>query len=60
MKITFEKDDGQTVIWTGINDEDLSNFLNITAVAKHFNININTASARVSRGWCVLKALATE
>jgi hypothetical protein len=60
MKITFEKETGETIIWTGIKDAELHHFLNVTKCAKYFDINFNTASARVSRGWCVLKALATE
>ncbi|MDU6438924.1 MAG: hypothetical protein E6559_03245 [Pantoea sp.] len=60
MKITFEQDSGNVVVWDSVPEEELSKFLNVSACAKHLGINENTAWARMSRGWPVLMALATE
>ncbi|TPV32738.1 hypothetical protein [Pantoea anthophila] len=59
MKITFEQDSGNVVVWD-VSEEKLSQLLNVRGCAMNFGINEHTASARVRRGWPVLLALATD
>lgn len=60
MKITFEQDSGNVVVWDDVPEEKLQSLLNVRRCADLFGINESTAWARVARGWPVLMALATE
>ncbi|MHB2093976.1 hypothetical protein [Pantoea dispersa] len=59
MKITFEEDSGNVVVWY-VPEEKLQSLLNVKGVSRLFGIPAGTVAARVHRGWPVLMALATE
>lgn len=60
MKITFEQDSGNVVVWENIPESKLQNILNIKGCAEYFGLNRNSVAARIARGAPVLMALATE
>lgn len=59
MKITFEEDSGNVVVWY-VQEEKLQSLLNVKGCADLFGIPAGTVSARLHRGWPVLLALVTK
>lgn len=59
MKITFEQDSGNVVVWD-VQEDKLQKILNVKGCADLFGIPQATVATRIMRGWDVLLSLATK
>ncbi|WP_313571661.1 hypothetical protein [Pantoea piersonii] len=60
MKITFEDDGGQKVIWSDLSESDLRKYFNLSALAQANGLAESTIRSRLHRGMPLLLALNVE
>ncbi|MBZ7458996.1 transcriptional regulator [Klebsiella michiganensis] len=60
MKITFEDDSGQKVIWFNLSESDLRKYFNLSALAQANGLAESTVRSRLHRGMPLLLALNVE
>lgn len=60
MKITFEDDSGQRVIWSNLSESDLRKYFNLSALAQANGLAESTVRSRLHRGMPLLLALNVE
>ncbi|MDU4127991.1 hypothetical protein [Pantoea sp.] len=60
MKITFEDDSGQKIIWSNLSESDLRKYFNLSALAQANGLAESTVRSRLHRGMPLLLALNVE